>query len=189
MKVNKAMKRSIVPGPTAPRAHGAGGFCRALGLAAAATGCSSTDLLADGGSSADSGGGAVQATFTSLYGDYLGNCKQCHAPGAPGQTSDIEQSLNFASRATALSTLMGMASGLTGNHTACNGVPFLAATPGSSLLVASLDQPTRQAFDLSGHVGCDVDSISDQTVKVGSQPSSAFISALKTWITNGAPDN
>jgi len=181
MKVNKAMKRSIVPGHT--RARAAVGFSLALGLAAA--GCSSTDLLPDGGG----GGGAVQATFTSLYGDYLSNCKECHAPGAPGQTSDIEQTLNFTSRTTALSTLMGMASGLTGNQTACNGVPFLAATPGNSLLVAALDQPTRQAFDLSGHAGCDVDSISDQTVKVGSQPSSAFIAALKTWITNGALDN
>lgn len=188
MKVNKAMKRSIGPGHAPPRPHGAVGFYLALGLAAATAGCSSTDLLSDGGS-ADSSGGGVQATFTSLYGDYLGNCKQCHAPGAPGKTSDIEQTLDFTSRATALSTLMGMASGLTGNHTACNGVPFLAATPGNSLLVAALDQPTRQAFDLSGHAGCDVDSISDQTVKVGSQPSSEFITALKTWITNGASDN
>jgi len=184
MKVTKVIKRSISPSPsTTPRTR-AVASCLALGFAMAAAGCpASTDMTPDGG------GGPVQATFTSLYGDYLGNCKQCHAPGAPGRTSDIEQSLNFTSRATALSTVKGMASGLMGNHLSCNGVPFLAAAPGSSLLVAVLDQPTRQAFDLTGHAGCDVDAISDETVKVGSQPSAEFVTALKTWITNGATDN
>lgn len=157
----------------------------ALGVLALGAGCSpATETSPDGGS-----GGMVQATFTSLYGDYLGTCKQCHAPSAPGRTSDTEQTLDFTSRSTALSTLRGMASGLTGNHTDCNGVPFLA-TPAKSLLVAVLDQPTRQAIDLSpGHPGCSVDTISDETVKVGSQPSADFVTALKTWITSGAQDN
>ena len=156
----------------------------ALGLVALGAGCSpATDTGPDGG-------GMVQATFTSLYGDYLGTCKQCHAPAAPGRTSDTEQTLDFTSRSTALTTLRGMASGLTGNHLDCNGVPFLAASPGKSLLVAVLDQPTRQAIDLSpGHPGCAVDTISDETVKVGSQPSADFVTALKSWITGGAQDN
>lgn len=161
------------------------GFIAAGAAAAAGAGCSpATDTTPDGG------GGMVQATFTSLYGDYLGNCKQCHAPGAPGRTSDIEQTLDFTSRTTALSTLRGMATGLTGNHTDCNGAPFLAAAPAKSLLVAVLDQPTRQAIDLSpGHPGCAVDTISDETVKVGSQPSADFVTALKTWVAGGAQDN
>lgn len=154
-----------------------------LALAALAAGCESTTGTTDGG------GGPVQATFTSLYGDYLGKCGDCHSPTGPGRTSDIEKTLDFTSRTTALSSLRGMASGLTGNHTACNGVPFLAATPGSSLLVAVIDQPTRQTIDLPQHAGCDVDTISDETVKVGSQPSSDFLTALKTWIANGAKDN
>ena len=78
----------------------------------------------------------------------------------------------------------GMATGLIGNHMACNGVPFLAATPDKSLVLAVIDQPTRQVIDLSPP-SCDVDSITDATVKVGSQPSTAFITAFKTWITNG----
>jgi hypothetical protein len=172
MKVNSAMQRSIW-------------LSLALGLAAASGGCpAATDLTPDG-----NGGGTVEATFTSLYGDYLGNCKQCHAPNAPGRTSDIEQSLNFSTRTTALSTVKGMATGLMGNHLGCNGVPFLASTPGNSLLVAVVDQSTRQAFDVSGHADCDIDAISDETVKVGSQPSSAFVTALKTWISGGALDN
>ena len=157
----------------------------AIGLAGLAAGCPATTET-----SPDSGGGTVEATFTSLYGDYLSNCKRCHAPGAPGRTSDIEQSLDFTSKTTALTTLRGNATGLMGNHTGCNGVPFLASTAAKSLLLAVIDQPTRQAIDLSpGHADCDIDMITDATVKVGSQPSAAFVTALKTWIGNGAMDN
>jgi hypothetical protein len=172
--------------PTAARATRALSPLLALGLAAFAAGCGATTET-----SPDGGGGAVEATFTSLYGDYLGNCKQCHAPGAPGRTSDIEQSLDFTSRTTALMTLKtGMATGLIGNHAGCNGVPFIAQTSSKSLLLAVIDQPTRQAIDLSPeHANCDIDSITDATVKVGSQPSAAFVTALKTWIASGATDN
>lgn len=156
----------------------------ALGLAGLAAGCSA------GTETSPDGGGTVQATFTSLYGDYLSNCGHCHAPSAPGRTSDIEQSLDFTTRATALTSLRGSATGLVGNHTGCNGVPFLASTPGKSLLLAVLDQPTRQAIDLSpGHPDCDIDMISDETVKVGSPPSTEFVAALKMWISDGALDN
>ena len=139
----------------------------------------------------DAGSGMVEATFTSLYGDYFGNCKQCHAPGAPGRTSDIETTLDFSSKATAYTTIKtGMAAGLTGNKTMCNGVPFLGTTPAKSLLLAVIDQPTRQAIDLSPqYPGCDIDTITDGTVKVGKQPSTAFLAALETWITNGALNN
>lgn len=158
----------------------------AIGLFALAAGCPApTDETPDG-----PGGGTVEPTFTSLYGDFFGKCKQCHSPGGPGRTATTEQSLDFTSKATALTTLKGMATGLSGNQMACNGVSFLAATPGKSLVLAVLDQPTRQAIDLSpAHADCDVDSISDMTVKVNAQPSAAFITALKTWITNGAMDN
>ena len=178
--------RTMIPPPRSA-VHSLGlGLALSIGVLAAGAGCSpATETGADAG-----GGGMVQATFTSLYGDYLGTCKQCHAPNAPGKTSITETSLDFTSRTTALTTLHGMASGLTGNHTDCNGAPFLAATPARSLLVAVLDQPTRQMIDLSpGHPTCDVDTISDETAKVGSPPSADFVTALKTWITSGAPDN
>jgi hypothetical protein len=182
--MNVTMKRATTPTtrPTSQRMT----LVLAIGLVALAGGCpAATDTTPDGS------GGTVEATFTSLYGDYLATCKQCHAPNAPGRTSDIEQALDFSSRTTALAALKtGMATGLVGNHTACNGVPFLAATPGSSLVLAVIDQPTRQVIDLSPqHPSCDVDSISDMTVKAGSQPSAAFLTALKTWITSGAMDN
>lgn len=186
LTMKRAMRRTQVMQPTAHRAASMVGLSFAIGLVAFATGCpAATDTTPDA-----SGGGMVEAKFTSLYGDYLGKCKQCHAPGAPGRTSDIEQTLDFSTRATALSTLKtGMATGLVGNQAACNGVAFLAATPDKSLLLAVIDQPTRQVIDLSPHVTCDIDSITDATVKVGSQPSAVFVIALKTWIGNGALDN
>jgi mono/diheme cytochrome c family protein len=164
----------------------------AIGLIALAAGCPATeDPTPDGGVTPDGGGGQVQATFTSLYGDYFSNCMQCHTPSAPGRTSETEDTLNFTSRSTAFMTIKtGMATGLVGNQADCNGVPFVASTPGASLVLAVIDQPTRQAIDLPApNSSCDVDAISDMTAKVGSQPSAAFIAALKTWITNGAMDN
>jgi mono/diheme cytochrome c family protein len=190
--MKRATTRATMPAtqvmqPPPRRTASALGLSLAVGLVAFAAGCpASTDTTPDAPV-----GGMVEATFTSLYGNYLGNCKQCHAPGAPGRTSDIEQTLDFSTRATALSTLKtGMATGLVGNHTGCNGVPFLAAMPNKSLLVAVLDQPTREVIDLSPQSpNCNVDSITDATVKVGSQPSALFITALKAWITSGAMDN
>ncbi len=169
--------------PRLPRALRNAPSALGLALVALAAGCDAATGTTDGGS------GAVEATFTSLYGDYLGNCKQCHSPTGTGRTSDIEQTLDFTSRSTAYSSLKGMASGLVGNHAGCNGTPFLTMTPGTSMLLAVVDQPTRQAIDIPQHADCDSSAISDETVKVGSQPSSEFIAALKTWITNGKQNN
>jgi len=132
--------------------------------------------------------GVVQPKFSSLYGDYFSTCGSCHAPSAPGRTSDIEKTLDFTSRDTAHRTITtGSTAGLVGNQSACNGVPFITAgTPGKSLIVAVVDTPTRTAFDLPATPACDVTAISDETVKVGSSPTAAFVSALKQWITNGA---
>ena len=151
-------------------------------------GCGAEDPI-DGTPDANTGG--VQPTFTSLYGDYFQNCKNCHTPAAPGRTSDTEDTLDFTSQTTAYSTIKtGMAAGLEGNFLDCNGVPFVTASnPSQSLLLASLDQPTRNAFDLPTHPMCDMDANADQTLKVGTQPSAAFITALKSWLTNGAQNN
>jgi hypothetical protein len=83
----------------------------------------------------------------------------------------------------------GMAKGLTGNSADCNGVPFIDAMPARSLLLAVIDQPTRQAFDVTAHPMCDVDTISDETVKVGTAPSPQFVVALKAWLGAGAPND
>jgi hypothetical protein len=158
----------------------------ALALIALGTGCPPP---AD--ETPDAGGGMVQATFTSLYADYFSNCKGCHTPTAAGRTSDTEQTLNFTTQTSAYMTMKtGVAAGLIGSHTGCNGSPFIGATPAKSLILAVLDQPTRQVIDLSPtYPNCDVDSITDATVKSGKQPSAAFVAALKTWIMNGAPNN
>lgn len=144
--------------------------------------------LTDAGEQIDAA--TVQATFTSLYGSYLSQCAYCHAPAGPGRTSDIEQTLDFTTRATAYTTITtGMATGLQGNFAGCNTVPFIDAQPARSLILAVLDQPTRQAFDLPAHPNCDIDTITDEAAKLGSPPSAAFIAALKGWLQAGAQND
>ncbi len=135
--------------------------------------------------------GLVTASFASLYGDYLGTCASCHAPGAPGRTSDIEMTLDFSSKTTAYTTLMGgSATGLTGPTMACNGVRFvLPGKPGDSLALAVLDENVRGTFDLPAAASCDKLTITDETVKVGTAPSAPFLVAFRDWIQNGALDN
>ena len=125
--------------------------------------------------------------WSSLYATYLNKCANCHAPGAPGRTSDIEATLDFSTAAKGFTSVGGVASNLTGNQATCNGVRFVVAGhPEQSLLVASLDSPTRTSF-VSG--ACDQDGVTDETVKQGSAPSAEWMTALKQWITSGAANN
>lgn len=144
-----------------------------------------TDL---GGSSADMAQGAVEPKFSSLYNDYLSNCKDCHAPTAPGRGADTEKTMDFSSAAKAYQTLTtGKASNLMGNFMSCNGVAFVVpGKPEESLLLAAVDGTARAAFK-SG--SCSKDTISDMTLKVGQQPTGAFLAALKSWISAGALNN
>ncbi|MGM0576128.1 MAG: hypothetical protein ACQEXJ_10405 [Myxococcota bacterium] len=161
----------------------------------ALTACLSLSLLSLAVAACDTavdegGGDGVEANFTSLYGDYFQECKQCHAPGAPGRTEDIEQSLDFSTKNTAYSTLQGTATGLTGNQSGCNGVPFIApGNASSSLVVAALDEDVRQGFDVQDFPDCDQNAISDMTLKVGFPPSADFRNALAAWIDAGAPND
>ncbi|MGM0577815.1 MAG: hypothetical protein ACQEXJ_18965 [Myxococcota bacterium] len=132
----------------------------------------------------------AETTFAALYDGYFQECKQCHAPGAPGRTSDIEQSLNFGSRSTAYSTLQGAAAGLQGNQAGCNGVPFIASgEPDDSLVLAVLGEDVRAGFDVQTHPDCDQGAISDMTLKVGFPPTPRFVAALTGWIAAGAPED
>ena len=132
-------------------------------------------------------GAVYEGTFTSVYEDYFDGCANCHAPGAPGATSDIEKTLDFSSRDSAYDSIMSTASGLVGNQEACNGVSFVVpGNSSSSLIVAVVDEDIRQGFDLSSNPDCNVDSISDMTVKMGFQPDSSFLNNLKSWVDKGA---
>lgn len=190
--MHHARNRSIAPSTI--------GLVGLVGLAAALAalpGCLPLGGGGDGGddvdmkAGGDDAGGGVMPKFSSLYGDYLGNCKQCHTPSAPGRTSETEKTLDFTSAATAYTTLStGKAMGLMGNHQGCNNMPFLTpGDPKKSLLFAVIDQPTRKAFDYPAIPDCDETAISDMTVKVGTPPSDAFVLALKDWITGGAKND
>ena len=145
----------------------------------------------DGGGGGSDAASGPEPHFGSLYSSYLGKCNVCHAPNAPGRTTDIEKTLDFSTQVTAYMTLTtGSAAGLQGNFTGCNGVKFITAgKPSSSLLVAVLDQATRKAFDYPMTPTCDDSAMADMTVKVGTQPPSGFVAALKQWVTDGAKND
>lgn len=146
----------------------------------------------EGGDSLDGGvdGGGEGGGFTGLYNGYFQRCVDCHSPDGPGRTAETEQSLDFSTRDRAYATVTdGQASGLVGNQEGCNGVSFVGTGAAGSLIVAVVDQSTRNGFDLPGFAQCDMDAISDMTVKAGGAPSAAFVSDLKAWIEAGTPDN
>jgi len=134
------------------------------------------------------GGLESDDTFGQLYTGYFEECASCHAPGAPGSSAPgIEATLNFESAETALDTIKnGSAAGLDGVDAACNGIPFIGASAAESLIVAVVDEDVKALFDVPSHPGCDNDSISDMTVKVGGPPDTAWLDQLKAWIDDGA---
>lgn len=138
---------------------------------------------------ADSGT-TIEAKFSSLYADYLQECKSCHTPTAPGRTADTEKTLDFTSAATAFTTITtGSASGLIGNQKECNSVPFIQkGSPNKSLIVASFDADVRRLYDNTTTPKCNAAAISDMTLKAGS-PTPAFLTAFKQWVTDGAANN
>ena len=143
-------------------------------IAVALTGCGP---LADG-------------SFTSLYDGYFQECLRCHTADGENRTSDTEKTLDFASRASAYTSITtGSASGLVGIQEGCNGASFVGSSVTTSLIVAVLDEDVRETFDDPGHADCDQTSISDMTLKVGSPPDAAFLADLKAWIEAGTPDD
>lgn len=179
----------------------------ALGLALALPGCLTSDAEDDGADTGswtggDTGGdtgsdtGVAGVTFTALYDGYLVGCAVCHsldpATGelnGPGATSDTEASLDFSTRTTAYDTLVyGSATGLVGNQEACNAVAFIGGSYETSLLAAVVDEDVRFAFEAGSNGDCNVDSVSDMALKVGSTPDAAYLADLKAWIDDGAPD-
>lgn len=144
----------------------------AIALAAATAGCETSAATGD--------------DFTQAYDSYLNKCASCHAPNAAGKTTGTESSLDFSTVDTARATLKGSAKGLTGNQAACNDVPLVVAgKPEQSLVMAALDADVRKNFDIAGKAGCDVDGVSDMTIRVGG-PDADAISKLRTWIADGA---
>lgn len=168
---------------------------RTLGIVAAgllAAGC--FDFGNDGGTDVIGGGDvapdASESTgLAALHGAYLKHCAQCHAPGAPGATSETEKSLDFSTVESTRRTLKGQAMGLMGNQQGCNGVAFLGATYSQSLLAAVLDQDLRPAFMAPRHPECNgaTGAVSAMEIRVGVPMPSRFLGDLRAWIDAGAP--
>ena len=142
-------------------------------------------FIAFGGTVVSGCGSETQSKFAPLYSGYFQGCKRCHTPGAWGQVTGIEQSLDFSTEDTAYDTITkGSATGLQGNQEACNGVSFVSSTYDRSLIAAVIDEDVRANFSVGG---CEGDAVSDMTLKVGSAPSAEFLGALKVWIESGTP--
>jgi hypothetical protein len=137
----------------------------------------------------DATGSLAGPSFTHLYqSSEFQACAGCHAPGAPGKTEGTEATQDWSTRDRAYSTLHGAASGLIGNFSGCNGVPFLGESAAESLLVAAFDEQVRVAFQSREVPSCDGDAISDQTLKTGGSLPDAVLAELKAWVDAGAPD-
>ena len=128
----------------------------------------------------------VEATAQSLYDGYFNKCASCHADGAAGKTSQTEQNLDFGSVEAMKKSVLLKASGLVGNQSGCNDVPFIeAGNANGSLLVAVVDESARQSFDNSKYPNCDSTAISAMENRVGGAPSAEVLTALKQWINDG----
>jgi len=159
-----------------------------LGQPCFADGTCNAGLVCNPSSICEQDGG--DPSFTTLYGSSsFGSCADCHAPDAPGFTDGTEATQDWSSRASAYQSLQGNASGLIGNFEDCNGVPLIGNAPDSSLIVAVFDETVRANFSVASHPDCNVDSISDMTLKIGGQLTTEELTLLKDWISAGAPDN
>lgn len=134
---------------------------RLLGVACLAalalTACEAEEGLVDAG---------PEDTFTQLYNAIGSKCASCHAPAGPSRTAETEQTQDWSSRQSALTSLQGMASGMVGNFEGCNGVPFIGDSVETSLLVAAFDEDVRADFSVASNPDCTADAISAMTEKV-----------------------
>ena len=130
-----------------------------------------------------------ESQFAAVY-DSPGfaSCSNCHAPDAPGKVDGTENTQDWTDQDSAYAALQGTASGLIGNFEGCNGVPFIGDTVETSLIVAALDQDVRDNFSHPDFPNCTPEAISNMQLKVGGTITEEDLTALKTWIENGAQE-
>jgi hypothetical protein len=158
-----------------------GSLAAALALACSAGGDGDEDVSVN----PQLGGDAFSSIYASAE---FQECSGCHAPEAPGRTEGTEATQDWSTRDSAYASLQGTASGLIGNFSGCNGVPFLGPTAEESLLVAAFDEDVRAAYDNPSFPECDGAAISDQTLKIGGPLPPGLLAELKAWVDAGAPD-
>ncbi len=162
-------------------------FAAGLFTVGIAAGCGAEAGDGDGDGDGDTDAGASDP-FSLIYNSApFTQCRGCHAPGAPGATLGIEETQDWSTRDMAFATLKGNASGLMGNFLGCNGAPLISATAEQSLIVAVFDETVRAGYTNAAAPDCDVDAISDMTLKAGAI-TPAVLTDLKAWIDSGAPD-
>ena len=124
---------------------------------------------------------AVSPTLTSLYSNVFSqNCIVCHVPGGASNGS----TLDFSSITTAYQTLLSAHVSGTSTAGACASVRIVTPShPETSYLEAVLDASYAKANFVQ--TGCTPYAVHLQNTNL----SSAELSALSAWISNGAANN
>ncbi len=165
-----------------------GGACKPDGTCLEGLKCVNNVCEAD----TSTGGGLFSKIYASTS---FQQCKNCHAPNAAGRDPETtELNLDWSTQAQAYSTTKNKTASVPASNSqkdGCNGVPFIAATPEKSLIVAVFDETIRASFSVTGNTNCVPDEIPDMTLQLINQAdlTATEKTNLKTWITNGAPEN
>jgi hypothetical protein len=125
---------------------------------------------------------SVDPTFTSLYSNYFKSCgvTECHAQGSTVYDNSVK--LDMSTQAAAYAGLKAALDNT--SKPECNQKPIASTTPDDTMLIAILDQSTQDAYFTA--TTCKPRYI--ENMKAGLAPSAEVLSAVRTWITNGATE-
>lgn len=122
----------------------------------------------------------VEPNFPSLYQNVFSDCASCHAPGKQTYDEDLAD-LNFASAETAYATMTK-----TSTKNGCSSFMYIKANDAAnSLVYADLDEAAGNAFKEANGTGCSIRPPGDHGLTA---LSAEALSAVKTWINNGATE-
>lgn len=127
-------------------------------------------------------GTTVESNFTSLYENYFKNCgtTECHAPDS--STYNEKVNLDLSTKAQAYRGLTAALDNT--SKPECNMAPVATSVPDNTMLIAILDQSQQDAYFEKSN--CKPRYI--ENMKAGMAPSADVLSAVRTWITNGAQE-
>lgn len=125
---------------------------------------------------------SIEANFTSLYSNVFSDCSNCHAAG--NERSARYPDLDFTSKETAYKSIVDVTpSSLTG----CGSFKYIASgSPDNSIAYVVLDKELVIAFKGKNGTECKITEPDAHGLTAGSAEA---LSAVKTWITNGAKND
>lgn len=126
---------------------------------------------------------AVAPTFSSLYTNVFTDCGKCHAAGKEHNESGYTD-LDFSTQALAFESLAKTPSANTG----CDSFKYIASgNPDGSVVYVLLTSALTIAFKEKNGTGCKIAEPGEHGL--GGDASAETVSAMKTWISNGAKND